>query len=223
VDRGDNWSTVYSTTGMESFQSIYFINGSVGFAVSGEGKAFSTVNGGQTWEVYDFGDYNYLFSVFFVNAMTSYILGADGYGGVVYKTEDGGASWFTFLKDKTSMLSSVYFTDPQTGYIVGGDGLILKTTTGGTVTVNEPNQTITSCFSIYPNPAVDQLNISSQQEVHSKVTVSIINLSGQFLSENVCYSSQTIQIDLTGFPTGIYLVKIQTPESIETKKLLVLQ
>jgi hypothetical protein len=99
----------------------------------------------------------------------------------------------------------------------------MKTTTGGTVTVYEPNQAITSCFSIYPNPAGDQLNISSQQEVHGKVTVSIINLSGQLLSENVYYTSQTIQIDLTGYSTGIYLVKIQTPERIETKKLIVHQ
>jgi hypothetical protein len=220
TDNGTTWTSVYTSAEMESFQSVFFINGSVGFAVSMEGMILSTADGGQNWNERNLGGNHYLFSVFFANTLTGYILGADGYGGIVLKTENGGDSWFPVLTDKTSMISSIYFTDPQTGYIVGGDGLILKTTTGGMVSVKDPLATIHD-FKIFPNPVRDKLFISSDHMVPGVILVSITSISGHEIYEDKYTGRVNFEIDVSGLSGGVYLVRIQTKEGIETKKVVI--
>ncbi|MFA5781980.1 MAG: YCF48-related protein [Bacteroidales bacterium] len=81
------------------------------------------------WVILNSGTTNLLFSVYFTNADTGYVVGETG---TILKTTDGGTNWTTQTSGTSSDLWSVYFTNANTGYAVGGTGTILKTINGGT-------------------------------------------------------------------------------------------
>ncbi len=70
---------------------------------------------------------------------------------------------------------------------------------------------------IYPNPAIDVVNISSK---FNMVSVSIYNITGQ-LMESIKLNDISYQINTSDFPTGIYSIKIETEDSIINKRLII--
>jgi photosystem II stability/assembly factor-like uncharacterized protein len=71
---------------------------------------------------------NDLWSTFFVDDNTGWIVGSDGF---IKKTTNAGVDWVQQNSSTTSTLKSVQFVDQNTGWICGESGLILKTTNGG--------------------------------------------------------------------------------------------
>jgi hypothetical protein len=71
--------------------------------------------------------------------------------------------------------------------------------------------------SIFPNPVKFLLNIRSQFEIKR---VSIMNNLGQVLYLGD-FNKQSIQINMSDFDRGIYVLKVETKEGIIAKKLLV--
>lgn len=61
---------------------------------------------------------------------------------------------------------------------------------------------------IYPNPANDELNISSQNKIAS---IAITNLVGQTLYTHEC-SKQQVRVDVAGLPDGVYFIKVNGTE-----------
>lgn len=51
--------------------------------------------------------------------------------------------------------------------------------------------------------------------------ISIINISGQQLMQASFYNQKQFDMDVSMLSKGIYLVKIQTNDGIETKKLVI--
>ena len=72
---------------------------------------------------------NNLWSTFFVNDYTGWIVGSDGF---IKKTINGGLDWIEQNSSTSSTLRSVQFINENTGWICGENGLIIKTTDGGT-------------------------------------------------------------------------------------------
>ena len=73
-------------------------------------------------------DGNDLWSTFFVDDNTGWIVGS---GGFITKTTNAGNEWIEQNSGTTSTLKSVQFINQNTGWICGEGGLILKTTDGG--------------------------------------------------------------------------------------------
>ncbi len=71
---------------------------------------------------------NHLWSTFFVNDSTGWIVGSDGF---VKKTTNSGLDWVEQNSGTSQTLKSVQFINENTGWICGEDGLIIKTTNGG--------------------------------------------------------------------------------------------
>ena len=71
-------------------------------------------------------------AVFFVNAQTGWVVGADG---TIMATTNGGQSWLQQMLPATVNpnlnLNDVFFIDPNQGWIVGDEGQILNTMDGG--------------------------------------------------------------------------------------------
>ena len=74
-------------------------------------------------------DVNDLWSTFFVDDSTGWIVGS---GGFIKKTTNAGNEWIQQYSSTTLILKSVQFADRNTGWICGEAWLILKTTDGGT-------------------------------------------------------------------------------------------
>ena len=66
---------------------------------------------------------------------------------------------------------------------------------------------------IFPNPASDIINIVSSIEIQS---VSIFN----FIGQSVYYGNE-IKISTNNFESGVYIVKIETVNGIETQKITI--
>jgi hypothetical protein len=87
------------------------------------------------------------------------------------------------------------------GYIVGS---------GSPSAVNEVEAH--AAMSVYPNPVVEAMSLSFQQEKAGMVTVEVYSLSGQkllvTLHENVPAGVQRFEINTRSLPAGIYLLSV---------------
>ncbi len=57
---------------------------------------------------------------------------------------------------------------------------------------------------LYPNPTQNELNITSSDKI---TDISVVNLLGQVMYKNV-FDSRRLQLDLSRYPAGVYLVKM---------------
>ena len=76
---------------------------------------------------------------------------------------------------------------------------------------------------IYPNPTNGNFNIRMNTKTN-KITTEIINLAGQIVSTksyNVAGSKIDQAINATNLPKGVYIVKINDGDSVQTKKLII--
>lgn len=110
----------------------------------------------------------------------------------------------TFLEDITFEITSIEF-DPNIDLI----------SRNNTVTLSSENHTFdASNITIYPNPIKDILEIFPSENVSIK-KISIFNVLGKKLLE-----SSNLSINLSGFSSGIYFVKIQTNKGNLDRKII---
>ena len=66
-------------------------------------------------------------------------------------------------------------------------------------------------FNIYPNPSSGIINIKIKENQANDISISICNILGEKVSENEIQNppSENISFDLSGYPNGVYFVKIQ--------------
>jgi hypothetical protein len=69
---------------------------------------------------------------------------------------------------------------------------------------------------IYPNPVVDIVHVTGLEGVH---TVKIINAVGQVVVL-VKGTSTELELDMSGKPSGMYLIKIELQGKYVTRKLI---
>ena len=140
TDGGVNWSVQYDVTFETELQSIYFIDGSTGYAAGGT-AVMKTTNGGSNWFVQQTFSSFSLKDIVFTNSntgfVTAYYVGVPHYTSI-FKTTDGGNSWNEISLGTDEALSGLYFTDELNGWAVGNDyssgnnlALIYRTTDGG--------------------------------------------------------------------------------------------
>ena len=77
-------------------------------------------------------------------------------------------------------------------------------------------------FTLYPNPAnhLIYINLNSSSESISKI--SFYDVLGKNIKEIQPSSSNTISVDVSSFPKGIYIVEITTESNLKTTKKLVI-
>ena len=96
-------------------------------------------------------DGNNLWSAFFVNESTGWIIGSDGF---IKKTTNTGLEWNLQNSGTSVTLKSIRFIDLNNGWICGEEGLILKTTDGGDnwqKVTESTSETLTSLDFCSPN------------------------------------------------------------------------
>jgi hypothetical protein len=76
-------------------------------------------------------------------------------------------------------------------------------------------------FTLFPNPANNRITIANKFIETGETIVTIFNINGTQLIQDKYRNQQDIEINVSGLRTGIYIVKIQTGSSVDTKKLVV--
>jgi len=229
VDGGQSWFPQYSGTSRE-VRSVFFTDSNNGFAVvilegyilDDETSLLKTHDGGTTWNPIGYVTDPHINSIFFTDVSTGYLAGQvrNRQTGYILKTIYSGVRWDTTSVGQVLWLSSVFFTDTNTGYAVGGNGTILKTTNGGIYSINEVTSTHSN-FNINPNPAKDKIWITKSSDSSGEIKIAIYDLQGKQLINKVYNTQSRIEIDVSTLSSGIYLIKLQTIQGVEMKKLLV--
>lgn len=72
-----------------------------------------------------------------------------------------------------------------------------------------------STMDVYPNPAIDQASLKVTSEISAMSTLSIINSTGQSIineKTQISAGENIIALDLQGLSSGIYLVRLFSPQ-----------
>ncbi|MGY6560561.1 MAG: LamG-like jellyroll fold domain-containing protein [Luteibaculaceae bacterium] len=88
------------------------------------------------------------------------------------------------------------------------------------ITVGVKELSLEVGFNLYPNPASNQVNISYTGSLTERVALTIFDLSGKAVGSAVINQNQQV-IDISGLAQGIYLFRIETPTTSQTKRIAV--
>lgn len=91
TNQGDSWQQVQSPVG-RTLTSVFFLDGSKGWAVGHDETILSTLDGGLSWDISRFNpeSENVYVGVEFVSAELGYVVGTNGR---LLTSRDGGSSW----------------------------------------------------------------------------------------------------------------------------------
>jgi len=96
-----------------------------------------------------------------------------------------------------------------------------------TVGVKENNSfTKISSINLYPNPAVDALNIDVLLNTNEKVSISIFDITGKLVSTVIENSemnagTNTVNISTSNLSNGLYFVSVSSGNFVQTQKLVI--
>ncbi|MEN8224500.1 MAG: T9SS type A sorting domain-containing protein, partial [Bacteroidota bacterium] len=82
------------------------------------------------------------------------------------------------------------------------------------------NTELSDEISVYPNPARDILNITSSSDI---THVTVMNYLGQVVYNQKLVEDNDLQIGVTAYEAGVYMVKVETSIGIYVKKIIVVQ
>lgn len=113
-DKGQSWVQVVTPieTNYGEQSVLAFSDSKNGFMTDASGRAFTTKDGGATWQLKstNFGPVK---AVQFVNKTTGWLVGSDGR---LYKSTDAGQSWSTAPLASGVYLTSLYFANENLGW-----------------------------------------------------------------------------------------------------------
>ncbi|MGH1337706.1 MAG: T9SS type A sorting domain-containing protein [Aureispira sp.] len=141
--------------------------------------------------------------------MDNYGDGLDGSSGICGRTGD---YWITDANGTESVRMNAVngdFGNSATHYFC--------ITELGVNTINLANS-----FKVFPNPAQDQLSIQLDLPQTADVTVVLYNATGQVLQQlqRNGVNKESLELDLSSYGAGLYLVALKTGEQVITKKVV---
>lgn len=212
-DGGDNliFDTLDQSLSMPN--SIYFKNRNIAFMPFEQNNTIlKSTDGGTSWYPTNINDTNQSFykSVYFPTEDIGYAVGV-GNVTTVLKSTDAGENWDPIDIACSSGLSNVYFHNEWHGLVFGSNGIIMETMTGGVVGLEvNPFVETEPFFTVYPNPLNHFIQIKLEEPIEKKLLIEIINLNGECVYHKYhlgSASENSISINLTYLPSGIYLCR----------------
>jgi hypothetical protein len=123
----------------------------------------------------------------------------------------------------------VCFVSQESGWIMGDNGTLLKTSTGGVVSIGEAlqknaNEYLT-VYQNFPNPCSQsttiQYKISDRQSVKLKVYDAKGKQIANLIDENQSGGSYSVNLDTSGLSAGVYFYQLHANGRIETKRMII--
>ncbi|HSD64056.1 MAG TPA: T9SS type A sorting domain-containing protein [Ignavibacteriaceae bacterium] len=228
TDRGATW-TIQTITYPNSY-SIWFNDSNRG--MMGGSQLNQTTDGGMTWTAL-----NNLPSTGSINSLT----GKDNMwwvarqANVIYNSTDNGATWDSQYVSPTAGL---YFAmarsrDPQDSLIIAvrNDGGISAYGPSGPTGVKQDNNTpIPLTFNLaqnYPNPFNPSTRIEFNVPETGNVKLTVYNVLGQevavLVNGMVTAGLHTATFNASSLPSGTYIYKLQSNNSVMVKKMMLMK
>jgi hypothetical protein len=160
-----------------------------------------------------------IWSLYFTSHDTGYAIGGNYSNGTgILKTTNGGTDWISQTSGITNKsFHTVYFINSSTGFIVGDSGVILKTTNGGRLGLNEI-QADHGFFKLYPNPVRDNCTFElTGSSLGTNLTIYDVE-GNEVITRQI--RDKLAQIDFSGCHTGIYFIKVINERMVGVKKIV---
>ena len=142
--------------------------------------------------------------------------GANGTGLFWYTTETNGTGITTApTPDTTTVGSTSYWVSSTNDNGCESDRTEIVVTVESTLSSN--NFDISNKLKIYPNPATNAITIDVDNLTTAKLQV--LDITGKII-KNETLESITNSIDITKYPSGVYMFKIITTEGTTIKKVI---
>lgn len=182
---------------------LSFIDDSIGFISSGDGKILKSINQGNTWNLIGNTGNNVRDIVFTDNQNGFAITG--NLSNTILRSTDGGVSWVSEYTATHSIEKFAY--DGYYVFAVGQDGLALKKELSPTFTTDISKNEI----NLFPNPCIDKLYLTNGIKENE---IQIYNSIGQLV-----YTLNKVSedpIDISNLKTGIYFLRVSNKKSTTT-------
>lgn len=210
ADSGATWSHVQVPTfGFTDFRSFDYQD-SLGvnpYLVGEAGYGSFSIDGGANWNAMATGSGETLNRIRFGTFNAGLIVGNSGF---IIRTDNGGWTWFNDPSSETVDFFGIAYAHDTTAFICGDSGVIIRSS----VNISSVQPHATSYFSsvAYPNPTTGPLNLQLQLNEQSDITIDVLNIAGEIIyseyHENVSEGQNTLQLDLSAQPSGVYFVRI---------------
>ncbi len=126
-DGGYNWEEDTTIENGPFYQMQ--IKGQSGFFLNNTSQMMKTVDGGETWTLYDVPDLtSYYYDIQFANDLTGYLCGSNS---LLVKTNDGGLTWQQITFEQNYKFTFMFFINENTGWLIDWDNRHLVWTTNG--------------------------------------------------------------------------------------------
>ncbi|HEV7230786.1 MAG TPA: GH25 family lysozyme [Bacteroidia bacterium] len=167
--------------------------------------------------------------VLYVNGSIATYLGSGAHAYNLWIADPDGSStappanigsWSTWTFKQYSFTGTCTGVSGQIDLdVFNGDLNALKSLMGClATTVTE--ETVMPEFKLFPNPANDHITIENVVfNENENETISVYNMQGQLILEQHVQQRQT-EIDISNFKNGLYIVRLQSPQGMQTKKFL---
>lgn len=209
------WGTDGSNqfTNSETLRCLTFSNDSVGFIGGSEGRLYRMqlaspeITNGPWLLNHELQESTTIWSISFANSDVGMFNTSTEIAGttiaLIYHTEDQGENWTSSPDTVSDMLSTKLFaSDEENAWMVAFGGKIYKGIPDySSIFEKKPEISL----QVFPNPTTGLLTINNP-DGYSKLTISVVNITGQIISEFVMENATTIEISIDGNP-GIYFVK----------------
>jgi hypothetical protein len=136
-----------------------------------------------------------------------------------------GLSWTCLDATIDDAILQFSFADPLNGWALGKQywpptspimTTIYSTSTGGAGIETDISANIAD-LDIFPNPATDKISIVS--EFNQTISLSIFNMVGMLILKKELFGTDN-EIDISAFPTGMYLMQVTGPDRTMQKKII---
>lgn len=210
----NSWNNLQFYDSTLGYNSIFFINDTVGWACGINGTIIRTADGIH-WLIQTTNTTKTMYDILFLNSLEGWAAGSE----VLLHTFDGGTTWTpeleSFITGKG--LLGVYFTSPINGYVVGNNTVLKYGEFSGIG--EEPKDLL---FTIFPNPAKGKFGIRSLEIGVNGGTIEIYDLNGRKLLERqIPKGSESIEIDVSSLESGVYFCRLNNENISVTKKLII--
>ena len=219
TDAGATWNLQASGVAVQLI-SFSFTSPTNGFVVGANGTILNTTNAGATWDSIHTGTTDYFFTIHFINSTTGYATAGNVGGandGRIYKTTNGGATWTIDATSSGRQYGGEGAFPGHNAYSCGFNGTILKI--GGLPMEGIAENENSIACDVFPNPSTGKFEISVSDKAPTKTSVRVFNAIGELIY-NVESANNTINMDLSTQPKGMYFAEIKTEKGKVTKKIV---
>ena len=98
------------------------------------------------------------------------------------------------------------------------NNIVYKNNTGELLSANKVEAN--GSPKIYPNPAIDKINVSFNETVAKSFQITMVDVLGKKIFSQTYENQSNVSIDAQNFDKGIYFLNIKTSDGKFTKKII---